>query len=153
VANVTADADVDSIEIGTEIPSFVRTTGFANWNRFAAVNDEFVPIHMDDEAGRAAGFPSAIGMGSMQLAYLHALIREWHQGRGRLIGISCQFRAPNTRDSTVTARGVVSSVVRSERGGRTVVDEAVLDIWTEGGDGTKLAVGVATVAFRIEVTL
>ena len=40
-------------EVGEEIPAFVRQTGFDNWNRYAAVNDEFVPIHMDDEAGQA----------------------------------------------------------------------------------------------------
>src|SRR5881398_3196658 len=41
--------DRDTVTIGTELPVFVRTTGFHNWNRYAAVNDEFVPIHMDDE--------------------------------------------------------------------------------------------------------
>jgi hypothetical protein len=41
-------------KVGDELPPFVRTTGFDNWNRYAAVNDEFVPIHMDDDAGRAA---------------------------------------------------------------------------------------------------
>lgn len=30
------------------IPPYVRTTGLANWNRYAAVNDELILIHMDD---------------------------------------------------------------------------------------------------------
>ena len=42
--------------IGDEIPTFVReNTGLHHFNRYAAVNEEFVPIHMDDEAGREAG--------------------------------------------------------------------------------------------------
>ena len=50
-----------TVTVGTEVPEYARTTDLANWNRYAAVNDEFVPIHMDDDAGRAAGFPSAFG--------------------------------------------------------------------------------------------
>ena len=40
--------------VGDEIPTFTRKTGLDIWNRYAAVNDEFIPIHMDDEAGRDA---------------------------------------------------------------------------------------------------
>ena len=42
----------EDVEEGFEIPTFERTTDFMHWNRYAAVNDEFVYIHMDDEAGR-----------------------------------------------------------------------------------------------------
>jgi len=31
--------DRDTVTVGTELPVFVRTTGFHNWNRYAAVND------------------------------------------------------------------------------------------------------------------
>ena len=31
---------------------------------------------MDDEAGHDAGYPGAFGMGNLQLAYLHLLLRE-----------------------------------------------------------------------------
>ena len=57
------------LTVDSEIPSFVRETGFENWNRFAAVMDEFVPLHMDDAAGQKAGFPGAIGMGNLQWAF------------------------------------------------------------------------------------
>jgi acyl dehydratase len=125
---------------GDELPPFVRTTGLENWNRYAAVNDEFVPIHMDDEAGRAAGYPAAFGMGNLQWAYLHNLVRDWLGGDGVIVSLSCQFRAPNTRGMTVTARGVVTAV-REENGRR----QADLEIWTEDGEGRKLAPGFAVV--------
>ncbi len=64
------------LTVGTEIPVFQRATGLQNWNRYAAVNDEFVDIHMDDEAGRAAGFPTAFGMGNLQWSYLHSMLRQ-----------------------------------------------------------------------------
>ncbi|WP_035856544.1 MaoC/PaaZ C-terminal domain-containing protein [Cryptosporangium arvum] len=126
-------------EVGEELPPFVRTTGFETWNRYAAVNDEFVPIHMDDEAGRAAGYPTAFGMGNLQWSYLHALVRGWLAGRGRIVALSCQFRNPNLKGQTVTARGVVEAV--HEDG------TVELTIWTENQDGAKLAPGKATVAF------
>jgi hypothetical protein len=40
----------EDVEIGQEIPAFVRETDFMNWNRYAAVNEEFVYIHMDRSA-------------------------------------------------------------------------------------------------------
>ena len=125
---------------GDELPPFTRTTGFHNWNRYAAVNDEFVPIHMDDEAGRAAGYPTAFGMGNLQWSYLHNLVREWLGDDGEMVSLKCQFRAPNTKGMTVTARGVVTAV-RAD--GSSVL--ADIDIWTEDDEGKKLAPGSATV--------
>jgi acyl dehydratase len=130
----------EEIGVGHELPPFVRTTGFANWNRYAAVNDEFVPIHMDDEAGRAAGYPSAFGMGNLQWAYLHDLVRDWLGAHGTIVSLKCQFRAPNIRGMTVTARGAVTAV-REDNGHRY----ADLEIWTEDEAGKKLAPGSAVV--------
>ncbi|MFI1293266.1 MaoC/PaaZ C-terminal domain-containing protein [Streptomyces sp. NPDC020792] len=129
-----------SPSVGDALPEFTRTTGFENWNRYAAVNDEFVPIHMDDEAGRTAGYSGAFGMGNLQWAYLHNLVRDWLGDAGRIKSLSCQFRAVNTRGMTVTARGTVTAV-RDEDGVRL----ADLEIWTEDQDGNKLAPGKAVV--------
>jgi acyl dehydratase len=126
--------------IGDSLPNFVRTTAFHNWNRYAAVNDEFVPIHMDDEAGRAAGYPTAFGMGNLQWSYLHNMLRGWLGNDGRIVTLGVQFRAPNTKGMTVTAHGTVTAL-REDAGNR----ELDLDVWTEDGDGNKLAPGTATV--------
>jgi acyl dehydratase len=125
---------------GDELPTFVRETGLANWNRYAAVNDEFVPIHMDDEAGRAAGYPTAFGMGNLQWSYLHNLVRDWLGEDGAIVSIKCQFRAANTKGQIVTAKGVVAAVHTDD--GRRFAD---LEVWTEDQDGKKLAPGTAVV--------
>jgi acyl dehydratase len=132
------------ITIGDELPPFQRATGFHNWNRYAAVNDEFVPIHMDDDAGRAAGYPSAFGMGNLQWAFLHNLLRQWIGDEGDILSLECQFRAANTKGQTVTARGTVTAV--RDDGNRRIVD---LDVWTEEQSGTKLAPGRATLAVEL----
>ncbi len=51
---MTAGVPIGELVIGQEIPRFRRTTGPLNWARFAAVNDEFLDIHLDDDAGRRA---------------------------------------------------------------------------------------------------
>lgn len=127
--------------VGAEIPAFSRNTGPANWNRYAAVNDEFVAIHMDDDAGRAAGATGAFGMGNLQWAYMHNMLRDWAGESGRILAASCQFRGLNLKDQIVTARGRVTGVRRD--GGEVVVD---LELWTEVQEGPTLAKGTATVA-------
>ena len=132
------------IEVGEELPPFQRQTGFDCWNRFAAVNDEFVPIHMDDEAGRAAGFPTAFGMGNLLFSYLHNLIRQWLGEEGEILELGCQFRAANLKGQTVTALGRVTEV--TNHGARTV---AALELWTQDQDGNLLSPGHAKVALAV----
>jgi acyl dehydratase len=126
-------------EVGAELTQLVRDTGFHNWNRYAAVNYEFVPIHMDDEAGRAAGMGGAFGMGNLQWSYLHILLRDWLGDEGRIRSLRCDFRTPNAK-GVVTAKGTITGV--SEEGGATVV---ALEVWTENADGKKMAPGTAVV--------
>src|SRR5258707_2536412 len=114
-----------AVRVGDRLPVFQRRTDFAEWNRYAAVNDEFVPIHMDDEAGRAAGLPGAIGMGLLQVAYLHNLVRDWLDDRGRILAFSCRFNSPNVRNRIVSASGAVVEVSDHADG-----IAAVLEIWT-----------------------
>jgi acyl dehydratase len=131
------------VNVGDPLPAFVRTTGFDNWNRYAAVNDEFVPIHMDTDAAKANGLPGAIGMGNLQWSYLHSAVREWLGDRGRILRMSCQFRSPNLHGQTVTATGTVTAIEDTAAG-----TEVTLDVWTEDQDGNKLAPGTCTVLLR-----
>ena len=105
-----SQATVSELTVGTEIPVFQRATGLHNWNRYAAVNSEFVDIHMDDEAGKAAGYPTAFGMGNLQWSYLHALLRQWIGDNGRILRLGCQFRSPNTKGQIVTAHGKITAI-------------------------------------------
>jgi acyl dehydratase len=132
VAGVTAT----DIVVGLELPPGVHTTGFPAWNRYAAVNDEFVPIHMDDEAGKAAGMSGAFGMGNLQWAYLHNLVRDWLGDSGRILFLECKFRAVNTKEQAVSSRARVSAVQQREDG-----LHVELEVWTEDQYGTVLAPG------------
>ena len=56
----------ETIAVGDELPVLERMSDFHHWNRYAAVNDESVDIHMDDRAGQTAGYPGAFGMVNLQ---------------------------------------------------------------------------------------
>jgi acyl dehydratase len=98
----------ESPAIGTDLPPFVRTTGLANWNRYAAVNDEFIDIHMDDAAAQAVGMPGVFGMGNLRIAYLHNLLSAWLGDRGDIAEFTCQYRGLNMKGDELTCTAAVT---------------------------------------------
>lgn len=96
---------------------------------------------MDDEAGRAAGYASAFGMGNLQWAYLHNALRDWMGDDGRIVSLSCQFRGANTKGMTLTVTGTVTGV--REEDGTRLVD---LDLAVKDQEGRTLTPATATVA-------
>ena len=131
------------VTVGMELPTFSRKTDFDNWNRFAAVNYEFVPIHMADEWGQKAGLPGAIGMGRLQLSYLHNMLSDWLGADGRIVSVATQFRGQNLRGQTLTAKGKVTAV--RKEGDETMVE---LEVSVDADGGAALAPGTAVVAIR-----
>ena len=134
--------DVSAVGEGFEVPAFARTPTFHYWNRYAAVNYEFVDIHMDDAAGQAAGYPGAIQMGNLTFAWFHSMLRDWLGFDGRVVRVQCQFRSPSLRGDTVTCKAVVTK--RYDQDGVPMAD---LDVWAENQQGERTAPGTATVAF------
>ena len=128
------------LTVGAEIPPFIRRSDFDAWNRYAAVNEEFVPIHMDDEAGRLAGFPSAIGMGNLSFAYLLNMLRAWMGEAGVIKKVGVSYRQPSIRKSTIAARGKLARVTTTADG-----FEIELDLWVDDDQGRVLLNGQAEV--------
>jgi acyl dehydratase len=128
------------VAVGTALPPFVRTTGLANWNRYAAVNDEFIDIHMDDEAAKAVGMPGVFGMGNLRIAYLHQLLCGWLGDAGDIAEFRCEFRGLNFKGDALTCSGTVTGE-RTE-GGLRLVD---LELGVRNQDGVDTCPGTATV--------
>ncbi|MEO2173879.1 MAG: hypothetical protein ABGY96_07245 [bacterium] len=124
----------EDINIGDELSPWSRTTGFMNWNRYAAVNDEFVPFHMDDEAGRAAkNEQGAFGMGNLRYAYIVNALRDWIGDEAEIREVGCQYRAINQKDDVLTVVGKVTEK-RSENGENLVTLET--NVTNQLGDAT-----------------
>lgn len=101
-----------AIEVGDRLPEWSRKTSFPEWNRYAAVNHEFVPFHMDDEAGRAAGNPKgAFGMGNLRYAYIVNALHDWIGDEGIVREAGCQHRVLNCKDDVLTVVGKVTEKV------------------------------------------
>ncbi|MDE0453437.1 MAG: hypothetical protein OXI90_16920 [Gammaproteobacteria bacterium] len=100
------------IQVGDRLPEWSRQTSFPEWNRYAAVNHEFVPFHMDDEAGRAAGNPKgAFGMGNLRYAYIVNALHDWIGDEGIVREAGCQHRVLNCKDDVLTVVGEVTEKV------------------------------------------
>jgi acyl dehydratase len=120
--------------VPSEFPAWSRQTGLEAWNRYAAVNDEFVDMHMSDEAGRRAGNPEgAFGMGNLRYAYLLNALREWFGDEVRVLALECSFRALNRKGDTLTVGGTVAS--REASNGIERV-ELTLDVTNQHGEST-----------------
>lgn len=98
----------EDVNVGDNLPEWSRTTTFMHWNRYAAVNDEFMPFHMDDEEGRKAGnSEGAFGMGNLRFAYMLNALRDWIGDEADVRELGCQFRVINQKGDTLTVVGRV----------------------------------------------
>ena len=132
----------EDVEIGQEITPWSRKTDFMHWNRYAAVNDEFVYIHMDDEAGRAAlNEQGAFGMGNLRFAYLHNMLRDWAGDEAQVRKLGCQYRSINQKDDVLTCVGTITG--KRVENGEHLVD---LTVDVRNQEGKSTAPGEATVA-------
>ena len=131
----------EDIVDGYEIPAFARTTDLMNWNRWASVNDEFVPMHMDDDAARENGQQAAFGEGPLRYSYLHSTLRDWIGDDGDIVSIRAQYRGINYKNDTLTCTGRVTA--KRMENGRNLVD---LDIAITNQRGEVVTPGQATVA-------
>ena len=130
----------EDVEVGQELPAFERKTDFMNWNRYAAVNDEFVFVHMDDDVGKAAGQGAAFGMGNLRWAYVINALQDWIGDEAEIRELSMQFRAINHKHDVLTTRCVVSE--KTVEDGEHLV---TLDINVINQDGAATAPGTAVV--------
>ena len=124
----------EDVEVGDRIPAWTRRTDFQHWNRYAAVNDEFVHIHMDDEAGRRGGNePGAFGMGNLRFAYLLNMLRAWAGDEADVRELGVQFRAINQKGDVLTCTGAIAEKRVEDGEGLVTLD---VDVVNQDGRGT-----------------
>ena len=134
----------EDVSVGDQIPAFVRKTDFMNWNRFAAVNDEFVYIHMDDEVGKAAGQGAAFGMGNLRYSYVLTALRNWIGDEAEIRELSMQFRAINHKNDVLTTVCTVTDKKVEEGESRIY-----LDVDVENQKGASTSPGYAVVILPV----
>jgi acyl dehydratase len=124
----------EDIEVGDLLPPWSRTTDFMHWNRYAAVNDEFMPFHMDDADGRKAGNPDgAFGMGNLRFAYILNALQDWIGDEAEVREIGCEYRVMNQKGDTLTVHGRVVDKLVADGEGQVRLEINVLN---QKGEGT-----------------
>jgi len=132
----------EDVKVGDALPEWVRQTDLMHWNRYAAVNDEFIYIHMDDEEGRRAlNEKGAFGMGNLRWSYLINMLRDWAGDEADVVEMSVQFRAINQKNDVLTCKAVVTE--KQQKDGANLVR---LDINVFNQDGKGTTPGYALVA-------
>ena len=124
----------EDVNVGDEMPGWSRETHLMNWNRYAAVNDEFVPFHMGDEAGRAAkNEKGAFGMGNLRYAYIVNALRDWIGDEAEIREVGCQYRAINQKGDNLTVTGKVTEKKVEDGENRIYLETNVVN---QRGDAT-----------------
>tara|TARA_Y100001960_G_scaffold267826_1_gene292327 strand:- start:1319 stop:1753 length:435 start_codon:yes stop_codon:yes gene_type:complete len=131
----------ENVEIGQKIPTFSRKTDLMHWNRWAAIYDEFLYYHMDDERAIENGQPSSIGQGRLRVSYAHTLLRNWIGDEGAIVKLDVQMRGINYKDDSIECSGTVISKSQESSGAWLV--EIEIDIRNQ--DGKNISPGKATV--------
>ncbi|MFN0026045.1 MAG: hypothetical protein ACKV2O_02500 [Acidimicrobiales bacterium] len=137
----------EDVNIGDELPAWSRKTDFMSWNRYAAVNDEFVYIHMDDEAGRKAlNEQGAFGMGNLRYAYIVNSLQAWIGDEALVREIGCQFRAINQKNDVLTVVGKVTEKLVEDGEHRVKLD---IDVVNQNGDPTCPGHAIVAIPSRL----
>ncbi len=118
----------EDVNVGDELPAWSRKTDLMHWNRYAAVNDEFVPFHMDDAAGRAAkNEQGAFGMGNLRYAYIVNALHDWIGDEADIREVGCQYRAINQKGDVLTVTGKVTEKKNEEGENRVYLETNVVN--------------------------
>ena len=124
----------EDVSLGDVLPVWSRTTDFMHWNRFAAVNDEFMPFHMDDEEGRKAGnAQGAFGMGNLRFAYMLNALQDWIGDEAEVREIACRYRAMNQKGDVLT---VLGKVVEKHLADDEALVRLEIDVVNQQGEST-----------------
>lgn len=131
---MTSSIFFEDVQIGDELPTWSRRTDLMHWNRFAAVNDEFLPFHMDDDDGRRAGNPQgAFGMGNLRFAYMLNALRAWAGEDAQIRELGCQYRVMNQKHDTLTVVGRVLEKQVTDDGHQVRLE---INVVNQKGEGT-----------------
>lgn len=112
----------EDVSPGEELPAAERVVTREDVKAYAAASGDRNPLHLDDEAAHAAGFPGIIAHGMFTLGHLTSCIIAWAGEGSTLARVRVQFRAPVFVGETIVAGGTVKALDPERR-------VATLDVW------------------------
>jgi acyl dehydratase len=92
-----------------------RTVTAADVAAYADAGGDRNPLHLDDAAARAAGFPGVIAHGMFTMGHLASAVADWCGDADAVVELTAQFRAPVAMGETIVAEGSVVEVDARQR--------------------------------------
>ena len=117
---------VGAVAVQDRLPGFTATLTRADLARYAAASGDANPIHLDDDAARAAGLPGVVAHGMLTLALAGRLVTAWAGDRYDVTTLRTRFPRP--------------VVVPADGGARLDVAGRVSDVTDEGALRVELSV-------------
>lgn len=118
------------VEVGTALPDRSRVITREDIKAYADASGDQNPLHQDETAARAAGFPGVIAHGMMTMGHLASSLVSWAGDPSALVRMRVLFRAPVLAGETIVAGGTVRAIDAARR-------IATLDVWVKvERDGT-----------------
>lgn len=112
----------DDLAIGQQLPPLTRTVTREDVKAYADASGDQNPLHQDDEAARAAGFPRIVAHGMYTMGTLTSWLVDWLGDPAALLRMHVFFRAPVFVDESIECGARVRSMDADAR-------TAVLDVW------------------------
>ena len=134
----------EDLSVGDELPPLARTLTRDDLVRYAEASGDRNPLHLDDAAARAAGFPGVIAHGMLTMGHLATCLTRWLGGPGALERLTAPFRAPVFPGETLVAGGRVRALDASTR-------RVELEVWVtvERGGRVEQAIRRGTAVVRL----
>lgn len=133
----------EDVEIGGGPEDVAQVVTARQLVQYAAVSQDFTPIHYNTEYARGAGHDDIIIHGALKTALLSQMLADWTGDIGAIKNLETSYRGidyagPVTCSGTVTAKRVEDSI--------GLVD---LDLEFKNADGVVTTPGKATVALTM----
>jgi 3-hydroxybutyryl-CoA dehydratase len=107
---------LEDLEVGMTASTSMTITG-EQIDTFAKITGDFNPIHVDEEAAKAAGFEGRIAHGALSASLISAVLGNDLPGPGAVfVELNLRFRRPAMIGDEVTAIAKVQEI--NERTGR-----------------------------------
>ncbi len=119
----------ESWAAGDELPPVSRVVTREDVAAYADASGDRNPLHLHDDAARAAGFDGVIAHGMFTMGHLATAVAEWVGEDAFVRRIKVQFRSPVSMGETIVARAVVRSIDAEPR---TVVLDASVTVDRDG---------------------
>jgi acyl dehydratase len=102
------------VALRQDLPELTRVVTREDVKAYADAGGDANPLHQDDDAARAAGFPGIVAHGMFTMGHLASCVTRWAGGPERVRRLSAQFRAPVFMGEKIVAGGRVKAVDAEE---------------------------------------